>query len=81
MYHFSRAIYRELAPYVLREKLSSQCESNQQRVLRECEAAIERLVIDHRHFARPASTLSVAQARIDGPPPRMADRVAGARQA
>jgi hypothetical protein len=57
MYHFSRAIYRELAPYVLREKLSSQCESNQQRVLRECEAAIERLVIDHRHFARPASTL------------------------
>jgi hypothetical protein len=57
MYHFSRALYRELAPYVLREKLSSQQESNQQRVLRECEDAISRLITDHRHFARPARTL------------------------
>jgi hypothetical protein len=57
MYHFSRAIYRELAPYVLEEKPCSQRESNRALVLRECEAAIERLMTDRRHFARPSRTL------------------------
>jgi hypothetical protein len=57
MYQFSRALYRDLAPYVLPEKLSTQRESNHRLVLRECESAIERLVIDQRHFARPARTL------------------------
>jgi hypothetical protein len=57
MYQFSRAIYRELAPYVTEDKPPSQVESNRELVLRECEAAIERLMTDHRYFARPTRTL------------------------
>jgi len=57
MYHFSRAIYRELAPYVLEERPSAQRESNRNLVLRECESAIQRLMTDRRYFARPARTL------------------------
>jgi hypothetical protein len=57
MYHFSRAIYRELAPYVLDERASTQRESNRTLVLRECESAIERLMTDRRYFARPSRTL------------------------
>ena len=57
MYHFSRAIYRELAPYVQEEKPSSQLESNRELVLHECESAIERLMTDRRYFAKPARTL------------------------
>ena len=57
MYHFSRAIYRDLAPYVLEEKRSAQHESNRTLVLRECESAIERLMTDRRYFARPSRTL------------------------
>ena len=57
MYHFSRAIYRELAPYVLEDKPASQRETNRELVLRECESAIERLMTDRRYFARPARTL------------------------
>jgi len=57
MYHFSRAIYRELAPYVLEERPSAQRESNRNLVLRECESAIQRLMTDRRYFARPSRTL------------------------
>lgn len=57
MYQFSRAIYRELAPYVIEDKPTTQLESNRELVLRECEAAIERLMTDHRYFARPSRTL------------------------
>jgi len=57
MYHFSRAIYRDLAPYVLDEKPSTQRVSNRTLVLRECESAIERLMTDRRYFARPSRTL------------------------
>ena len=57
MYHFSRAIYRELAPYVLDERPSTQQESNRTLVLHECESAIERLMTDRRYFARPSRTL------------------------
>jgi len=57
MYHFSRAIYRDLAPYVLDERPSAQRESNRMLVLRHCEATIERLMMDGRYFARPARTL------------------------
>ena len=57
MYHFSRAIYRDLAPYVCDAKQSSQSDSNRMRVLRECESAIERLMTDRRYFARPSRTL------------------------
>jgi hypothetical protein len=56
-HHFSRAIYRELAPLVLNEQPSSQPESNQRLVLRGCERTMDRLIRDHRHFARPARTL------------------------
>ena len=57
MYHFSRAIYRDLAPYVLEDKPSTTRESNRTLVLRECESAIERLMTDRRYFARPSRTL------------------------
>lgn len=57
MYHFSRAIYRDLAPLVQDDKPSSQRESNRALVLHECEATIERLMTDRRHFARPSRTL------------------------
>jgi hypothetical protein len=57
MYQFSRAIYRELAPFVIEDKHPSQCETNRELVLRECEHAIERLMTDRRYFARPARTL------------------------
>jgi hypothetical protein len=57
MYQFSRSIYRELAPDVLPERPCFQRESNHERVLRACEAAIERLATDRRYFARPARTL------------------------
>ena len=57
MYHFSRAIYRDLAPLVQEDKPSSQRESNRALVLHECEATIERLMTDRRYFARPSRTL------------------------
>jgi hypothetical protein len=55
--HFSRAIYRELAPLILANRPSTQVESNRRRVLRGCERTMERLVRDRRHFARPARSL------------------------
>jgi hypothetical protein len=55
-HHFSRAIYRELAPHVLTEQYS-QPGTNRRRVLRSCEGTMERLIHDQRHFARPAHSL------------------------
>ena len=57
MYHFIRAIYRELAPYILEERPSFQTETNRELVLRACERAMERLLSDRRHFAKPARSL------------------------
>lgn len=57
MYQFSRAIYRELAPYVLEDKPTTQLGTNRELVLRECEAAVERLMTDRRYFARPSRSL------------------------
>lgn len=57
MFHFSRAIYRDLAPYVLDDQPSARGESNRTIVLGECESAIERLMTDNRYFARPSRTL------------------------
>ncbi len=58
MYQFSRAIYRDLSPYVLDEKQRfAQHVSNRTLVLRECESAIERLMTDRRYFSRPTRTL------------------------
>jgi hypothetical protein len=57
MYQFSREIYRELAPLIRDSKLTTQGTDARRVVLRECEAAMERLFTDGRHFARPARTL------------------------
>jgi hypothetical protein len=57
MYRFSRAIYRELSPEILEDRRSLDPYANHERVLRACEAAIERLATDRHYFARPARTL------------------------
>ena len=57
MYRFSRAIYRELAGDIAEPDLPCGDASNHERVLRACEAAVERLATDRHYFARPARTL------------------------
>jgi hypothetical protein len=66
MYQFSRAIYRELAPYIATPKPGSATlvagaaptEPNRhEQVLRACEAAVERMATDRHYFAHPARTL------------------------
>jgi len=57
MYRFSRAIYRELAGEILEDPHSLCPHANHERVLRACEAAVERLATDRHYFARPARTL------------------------
>jgi hypothetical protein len=54
MYGFSRAIYRALADEIIE---TSPGYENHARVLRSCEAAVERLATDRRYFARPSQTL------------------------
>ena len=54
MYHFSRAIYRELAPEILEEPVCPDGSSNHEHVLRACEAAVLRLATDRHYFAKPA---------------------------
>ncbi|HYV17174.1 MAG TPA: DUF5763 domain-containing protein [Conexibacter sp.] len=57
MYRFSRAIYRELAAEIVETSTAAGGTTNHERVLRACEAAIERLATDRHYFARPARTL------------------------
>jgi hypothetical protein len=57
MYEFSRAIYRELADEISEEPQCARPHANHERVLRACEAAVERLATDRHYFARPARTL------------------------
>jgi hypothetical protein len=57
MYRFSRAIYRELASEIMEDPHALCPYANHERVLRACEAAIERLATDRHYFARPARTL------------------------
>jgi hypothetical protein len=57
MYQFSRAIYRELAPRIAETGPYGDSANNHARVLRACEAVIERLATDRHYFARPARTL------------------------
>src|SRR5579885_3563389 len=57
MYRFSRAIYRELADEIIEDPHSSCKQANHERVLRACEAAVERLATDRHYFAHPARTL------------------------
>ena len=56
MYQFSRAIYRELADEVRPGNDPVRCAARQ-RLLRECESAMERLATDRHYFARPVQTL------------------------
>jgi hypothetical protein len=55
MYQFSRAIYRDLAPYI--ETEGPHGRHAHADVLRSCEATVERLVSDRHYFKRPARTL------------------------
>lgn len=58
MYRFSRAIYRELSHEIVEP--GHQCPgsaSHHARVLRACEAAVERLATDRHYFAHPSRTL------------------------
>ena len=57
MYHFSRAIYRELADEIIEGCNSAEHQLNHERVLRACEGAVERLATDRHYFARPVRTL------------------------
>ena len=57
MYRFSRAIYRELAKDIVEDAHSLGSHTNHERVLRSCEAAVERLATDRHYFAHPARTL------------------------
>jgi hypothetical protein len=57
MYHFSRSIYRELAPRVVEDEADPSGCRNKQRMLDACEANIRRLASEGRYFARPARTL------------------------
>jgi len=56
MYRFSRAIYRELADEIVEDSYEGPT-VNHERVLRACEAAIERLATDRHYFAHPSRTL------------------------
>jgi len=56
MYQFSRAIYRELAPYVVPRRMDSEVDDHLA-VLHACESAITRLATDKHEFARPTQTL------------------------
>jgi len=56
MYRFSRAIYRELADEVIEDPYGG-LYLNHERVLKACEAAVERLATDPHYFAHPSRTL------------------------
>ncbi|HEY8582409.1 MAG TPA: hypothetical protein VIL49_05655 [Capillimicrobium sp.] len=55
MYQFSRAIYRELAPFI--DGSTCPTVDPHAQVLGACERTLERLANDRHYFARPARTL------------------------
>ena len=57
MYHFSRSIYRELAPDIIEDRPERDGTTNHERVLRSCETCVERLATDWHYFAKPTKTL------------------------
>jgi hypothetical protein len=57
MYEFSRAIYRELARDIVPATVPGGTHINHERVLKACEAAVERLANDRHYFARPSRSL------------------------
>ena len=56
MYQFSRALYRELSPLIIRELHESETDARRD-VLDACERAFTRLANDRHYFARPARSL------------------------
>jgi len=54
MYPFSRAVYRELSPMVIEDKMSVEA---RRELLESCERAFSRLASDRHYFARPARSL------------------------
>jgi hypothetical protein len=56
MYQFSRSIYRDLAGDVV-PCTGEDVAVTRQRLLRACEASMERLASDRHYFARPVRTL------------------------
>ena len=63
MYRFSRAIYRELASEIIEDPHAECPHANHERVLRACEAAVERLATDRHYFARPRGRCSTTSGR------------------
>jgi hypothetical protein len=57
MYQFSRAIYRELAPHLLAPRPDLPASANQEHLLADCEAVVERMAVERLYFARPERTL------------------------
>ena len=57
MYHFSRSIYRELAPRVGPANDVEACSAARHDVLNACEATVRRMAHDRRYFASPARKL------------------------
>jgi len=57
VYRFSRAIYRELADEIVEDPYARAPNCNHERVLRACEATVQRLAADRHYFARPARSL------------------------
>jgi hypothetical protein len=57
MYHFSRAIYRELAPLVVEDERDRTRNPPKQLVLDACEYTIRRVVYDRGSIANPARFL------------------------
>lgn len=57
MYQVSRAIYREIANEILEDPHAECAHANHERVLRACEASVERLATDRHYFAHPSKTL------------------------
>jgi hypothetical protein len=57
MYQFSRAIYRELAPYILPPPQGEPAGLNHALVLQACEGVVTRMATDRHYFAHPARTL------------------------
>ena len=57
MYQFSRAIYRDLAPFIATTESPAMEEDPHAAVLHACEATVQRLASDRHYFAKPARTL------------------------
>lgn len=56
MYHFSRSLYRDLAPRVTPGR-GEDVDAMRRELLRACERSMERLALDRHCFARPVKTL------------------------